>query len=43
MKTVTADPKGVDAGPHFMDGDHAIAEGALAAGCRFFAGYPITP
>jgi 2-oxoglutarate/2-oxoacid ferredoxin oxidoreductase subunit alpha len=26
-----------------MDGDHAIAEGALAAGCRFFAGYPITP
>ncbi|MBI5626772.1 MAG: 2-oxoacid:acceptor oxidoreductase subunit alpha, partial [Nitrosomonadales bacterium] len=26
-----------------MDGDHALAEGALAAGCRFFAGYPITP
>jgi len=24
-------------------GNHAIAEGALAAGCRFFAGYPITP
>jgi len=42
-KTVAADPKGVDAGPHFMDGDHALAEGALAAGCRFFAGYPITP
>lgn len=42
-KIVTADPKGVDAGPHFMDGDHALAEGALAAGCRFFAGYPITP
>jgi 2-oxoglutarate ferredoxin oxidoreductase subunit alpha len=42
-KTVPADPKGVDSGPHFMDGDHAIAEGALAAGCRFFAGYPITP
>ncbi len=40
---VTADPKGVDAGPHFLDGDHALAEGALAAGCRFFAGYPITP
>ena len=36
-------PKGVDSGPHFMDGDHALAEGALAAGCRFFAGYPITP
>ena len=43
MKIVAADPKGVDAGPHFMDGDHAIAEGGLAAGCRFFAGYPITP
>jgi 2-oxoglutarate ferredoxin oxidoreductase subunit alpha len=41
--TVPADPKGVDSGPHFMDGDHALAEGALAAGCRFFAGYPITP
>jgi len=26
-----------------MDGDFAIAEGGLAAGCRFFAGYPITP
>jgi len=24
-------------------GNEAIAEGALAAGCRFFAGYPITP
>ncbi|MEI6413507.1 MAG: 2-oxoacid:acceptor oxidoreductase subunit alpha [Pseudomonadota bacterium] len=43
MKIVAADPKGVDTGPHFMDGDHAIAEGGLAAGCRFFAGYPITP
>lgn len=26
-----------------MTGDAACAEGALAAGCRFFAGYPITP
>ena len=26
-----------------MDGDHAACEGALAAGCRFVAGYPITP
>jgi 2-oxoglutarate ferredoxin oxidoreductase subunit alpha len=24
-------------------GNEAVAEGALAAGCRFFAGYPITP
>jgi len=30
-------------GTHFMQGDVACAEGALAAGCRFFAGYPITP
>ena len=40
MKT---DPKGVLTGSHYMDGDYAIAEGGLAAGCRFFAGYPITP
>ncbi len=26
-----------------MHGDHACAEGAMAAGCEFFAGYPITP
>lgn len=30
-------------GSHFMNGDHACAEGAIAAGCRFFGGYPITP
>ncbi|WXG46387.1 MAG: 2-oxoacid:acceptor oxidoreductase subunit alpha [Candidatus Atabeyarchaeum deiterrae] len=30
-------------GSHFMNGDIACAEGAIAAGCRFFAGYPITP
>lgn len=40
MKT---DPKGVLTGAHFIDGDIACAEGALAAGCRFAAGYPITP
>lgn len=38
-----ADPKGVLTGVHFIDGDHAACEGALAAGCRFAAGYPITP
>jgi 2-oxoglutarate ferredoxin oxidoreductase subunit alpha len=27
----------------FMQGNIASAEGALAAGCRFFGGYPITP
>ncbi|MCK4783987.1 MAG: 2-oxoacid:acceptor oxidoreductase subunit alpha [Desulfobacteraceae bacterium] len=26
-----------------MSGDVACAEGAISAGCRFFAGYPITP
>jgi len=30
-------------GVHFIDGDVACAEGAIAAGCRFAAGYPITP
>ncbi len=35
--------KAVLAGVHFFNGDEAIAEGAIAAGCRFFAGYPITP
>ena len=30
-------------GEHYMIGDVACAEGALAAGCRFFGGYPITP
>ncbi|KMY66905.1 2-oxoglutarate ferredoxin oxidoreductase subunit alpha [Desulfocarbo indianensis] len=35
--------KAVLTGTHFMNGDEACCEGALAAGCRFFAGYPITP
>ena len=29
--------------PIFMQGNEAIAEGAIAAGMRFFAGYPISP
>lgn len=28
---------------HLIQGNEACARGALAAGCRFFAGYPITP
>jgi 2-oxoglutarate ferredoxin oxidoreductase subunit alpha len=28
---------------HFWQGNEACAEAAIAAGCRFFAGYPITP
>jgi 2-oxoglutarate ferredoxin oxidoreductase subunit alpha len=35
--------KGLLQGEYFMNGDSACAEGALSAGCRFFAGYPITP
>lgn len=38
-----ADPIGVLTGAHYLDGDKACAEGAIAAGCRFLAGYPITP
>src|SRR5512146_2891696 len=34
---------GVLTGSHYLDGDHACSEGAIAAGCRFSAGYPITP
>ncbi len=34
--TVTAERR-------LMEGSEAIAEAAIAAGCRFFAGYPMTP
>ena len=34
---------GGGAKPRLMQGNEACAEGALAAGVRFFAGYPITP
>jgi 2-oxoglutarate ferredoxin oxidoreductase subunit alpha len=30
-------------GLSFMEGNEAIAWGAVEAGCRYFAGYPITP
>jgi len=33
----------VNSGIHFMLGNYAVVEGALAAGCNYFAGYPITP
>jgi 2-oxoglutarate/2-oxoacid ferredoxin oxidoreductase subunit alpha len=32
-------PKGM----YYVSGNEAAAEGAVAAGCRFYAGYPITP
>jgi len=27
----------------YVTGNEAVVEGAIAAGCRFYAGYPITP
>ncbi|MFP4051604.1 MAG: 2-oxoacid:acceptor oxidoreductase subunit alpha [Thermoplasmata archaeon] len=30
-------------GEYFLEGNEACAEGAMAAGCKFYAGYPITP
>lgn len=35
--------RAVKTGRYFVQGDEAIAEGAIAAGCRYYAGYPITP
>ena len=40
---MNTDPAGVLNGVHYLDGDYACGEGAMAAGCRFVAGYPITP
>ncbi len=33
----------LEPGTYFFSGNEAVAEAALLAGCRFFAGYPITP
>ena len=33
----------VISGTHFWQGNEACAEAAIVSGCRFFAGYPITP
>lgn len=33
----------LSSGLYFMQGNEALAEAAIIAGCRFFAGYPITP
>jgi 2-oxoglutarate ferredoxin oxidoreductase subunit alpha len=42
MQTMSSH-EGLLIGEHFLLGDYAAAEGAIMAGCRFFAGYPITP
>jgi len=30
-------------GNYYFSGNEAVAEGAIAVGCRFYSGYPITP
>jgi len=34
---------GLPSGVYYLSGNEASAEGAITAGCRFYAGYPITP
>lgn len=43
MNLSQANPLCVLTGAHFLDGDCACSEGAIAAGANFAAGYPITP
>jgi len=40
---VKTDPRAVKTGVYYIDGDVAAGLGALAAGCKFIGGYPITP
>lgn len=40
---MTASPTDVLTGIYYIDGDVAAGYGALAAGCKLVAGYPITP
>lgn len=40
---ITNEPKKVPKNAQLLMGNHACSEGALAVGCKFFAGYPITP
>ena len=41
--TVSAAPTQARPGRRLLQGSEAIAEAMVAAGCRFFAGYPMTP
>ncbi len=43
MPIVNASKDRVKTGVYFMLGNYALVEGAISAGCNFFAGYPITP
>lgn len=39
----TPDKNLLKPGVHYLQGSQACAEGAITAGCRVYAGYPITP
>lgn len=39
----TVVPSALPPGTYYLSGNDASAEGAIAAGCLFYAGYPITP
>lgn len=41
--TRTGTDRLLPAGVHYLQGAQACAEGAITAGCRVYAGYPITP
>jgi 2-oxoglutarate/2-oxoacid ferredoxin oxidoreductase subunit alpha len=41
--TVPAAPAGAEPRRRLLQGSEAIAEALIMAGCRFFAGYPMTP
>ncbi len=43
MTVVDAPQTAPPSAPQLMEGSEAIATAAVAAGCRFFAGYPMTP
>ncbi len=42
-KTIPMAPSAATTNKIILSGNEAIALGAIAAGCRFYAGYPITP
>ncbi|MBV8464186.1 MAG: hypothetical protein JO368_12890, partial [Acidimicrobiales bacterium] len=43
MTATVTDPPSSSGGRRLMAGSEAVAEAMIGAGCRFFAGYPMTP
>ncbi|NIS62740.1 MAG: hypothetical protein GTO13_19180, partial [Proteobacteria bacterium] len=43
MGNVSPKPHFLKPGKYYLQGSEACIEGALMAGCRVYAGYPITP